>query len=778
MHPPAEHCPKCTLYHLNTFVPPSIPPVTELLIIGEAPGQDEVAQKKPFVGQAGQLLRNTLRIPSTIHPGEVGYINTVQCRPPKNRNPAPAEIAHCQPYTLSVIKSCYDNNPTLPVICVGAIAGQTFLQDVGRKGITKMRGYFYPFKNWPTRKALLTVHPSYVLRSRFFNPLIEQVFERDILKGIRPPKRAITDYHYNLEPGEWDTLYKILKIQPAIAVDIETSGLDPRTDTILGISFAWEKGKACAVDFSSFQAGGGLRLSQTRGGDSFFLIKDLLEDPNIIKVFQNGLFDIGFLEENGIDIKNYNFDTRYAHAITVPDGGEILQANSLRFMTSIYTDLPFYKQEFQDVYKNPGSVSRETLLALACYDTDATFRIYEQLKTELNTLKLNEYYNETLMPIIPTLQYMHLQGVRINTEQLDKIAEEAKPDLLRIDAKYPFNFASGKQLGDWLTEQGFKLMKTPKGIWQTTPESIQRGANKKRADHQEIIEDVLKYKDLFKLTTTYIKGLQKHIYGNRIHTSFDPVGTSTGRLSSSKPNLQNIPNRVRNVFVPDPLHTWVKVDYKSIELRVAALVFKEHELLKDLDNGIDIHDKLQAEIFNSDYAPTCKMQRRTAKAVVFGILYGRSARTLAIDFGIPIATASNWQYKVIDMYPMLRHTQNILVEQANQKGYMRSVFGNIRHAMKTTKLYNFPIQAGAAGVLNKAMGKIAEHLDILQPLLTVHDEINFQVPTIQLHSQISLICECMQLPIKELQDYQFPVEIEVGPNWKDVEEYTHEFKDT
>ena len=329
------------------------------------------------------------------------------------------------------------------------------------------------------------------------------------------------------------------------------------------------------------------------------------------------------------------------------------------------------------------------------------------------------------------------------------------------------NLNSTKQVAEFLIDEGVKLTKrTPKGSWKldedTLKELIDRRENQENA---ETLSLLLKYNDLKKLEGTYCTGLLKRLHAGRLHTSFS-IGPSTGRLASSDPNLQNIPEDIREVFLPDEGMRWVKADYSQVELYIAALEYDDAALLHNLQGGIDVHDHQQRLCFGVEYSPENKRQRRIAKTVIFGTLYGRGARAIAVAFGVSIEQAKKWQDAFFSAYPAIHDGQKKQLKETQKTGIVRSAFGNIRQTKEFTKVVNHPVQGGAAGVLCIALKNVGMYAHLLEPLLTVHDEIDFQVPLDMLEDSMKLIRACMSAPIPQYHQFKFPIDIEVGKSWK------------
>lgn len=753
--PMLKKCEKCPLVSLDQFVPAERPlQKPTLIVIAEAPGQTEVAKKRPLIGQAGSRFRRDL---SKIggNPLQCVMLNTVNCRPPNNSKPTAPMIRRCRQYVDSVL----EDYPDVPVLLLGDVAGKSFIVKDERFQITKDRGYAYDTSL--NREAFLTFHPSFINRCQYYDAVAVEVWEHDLRRAWQWATGQFkyqNEFDYRISAGSYDLLdycYGNVGREDALSVDIETTGLNPRSDKITGIAFCNKPNDAIACPWPIIQ------------NEVFDAIHKILGDSSLKKVFQNGLFDIEFLSVNGIHVRNYFFDTRYAHHCTLPDGSKYLKPHSLKFMNSLYTNLPPYKAEYTEIYGGTGNVDVDTVQELACHDTNATLQIYLCLKKEHETLDLKKYFHQVLMPAMPTINDMHIRGVRIGVDKLQAIRSQITPKLRQIESSFAgVNLNSPKQVVEYLKDVGVNLTKkTPTGNFKVDAavlqELIDREENQDTADDLSLL---LQYHDLKKIEGTYCTGLLKRLNGDRLHTSFS-IGPSTGRLASSDPNLQNIPEEIRSVFIPDENMYWAKADYKQVELYVAALEYKDDDLLSHLTGGADVHDRQQRLCFGNEYSKENKRQRRIAKTVIFGTLYGRGARAIAVVFGVPVELAKKWQDSFFNSYPKIKEGQQRQTREARKTGIIRSAFGNIRQTREYTKIVNHPIQGGAAGVLFVALKNVGEMNHTLMPLLTVHDEIDFQVPGDMIKDSTRMIRDCMSAPIPQYGQFQFPVDIEWGRSW-------------
>lgn len=733
-------CQRCPFDPCTQFVPTEgLLSQTKLVVIAEAPGEEEVKQQRPLIGPAGREFRQAAASVG-IDLTQCLLLNTVKCRPPNNKKPLKPHSEACRPYVEHIIAE----SGCKRLLLLGDVAMKAYIAGAttDHLKISEDRGYVYP-STMDGVDALLTFHPSFIRRVKNFEKVSQELWLHDLRRAWQWVNGLLVfkeDGHYCLKVFA-ESLAAAAEGQGIVAVDIETTGLNPQTDKILGIAFCFRKGHALSFDWP------------TPNNHVWFAIHDLLANDQIVKVFQNGLFDTSFLVQNGMTVNNYKFDTRYAMHITIPDAPQHLRTGSLKVMSSLYTDFGPYKHGFKEFYKTGKLPSDPAeLQRLACLDVDATLQVAEHLRKEVHELGLGHYMYDVLMPILPTLRDMYLRGIRVDTARLGRLQDELKPRVLNLEAKYPeLNLNSPSQIGKHLSNLGFTLPNNPTGTIR-----VDEAALRKWEDN-EIVADIMQHRRLSKTYKTFVKGIWNRLHGGRIHALLDPVGTATGRLSSSDPDMQNIPEEMRGVFIPDPGHIWAKADYSQIELHVAGLVYGDYALLRDLSDGVDVHQK-QADL--------CGIPRRKAKSIVFGVIYGRTPRAIALSFGILGSEAEKWHANVLRTYPDVRKGQERLLDKTKKLGYVETAFGNRRYTNEALKIINHPIQGGAAGIMNRALAKIAQ--TDLQPLTVVHDEIDFQVPTMSAPSHLKIITMLMSSAVVEYNGYCFPVGISCGANWGDL----------
>jgi len=535
--------------------------------------------------------------------------------------------------------------------------------------------------------------------------------------------------------------------------DSETTGLDPRKDKLIGISFALQPHEAWYVTLPPV-------LSPAEGPDDSELKKALepfkavFENEAIEKTGHNLKFDIAMLREAGIDVKGPLFDTMIAHYLLDPDqrhGLDRLAGSFLQYAPIPISALTGEKKKDQI---HMTEVPLDKLSDYACEDADITLQLRGVLEPLLQKNELTKSFEEIECPLIPVLIEMESNGIALDTSALEEISgklagqiEGVQKEIFEL-AGHEFNLNSPKQLGEVLFDEMHlveKPKKTKTGQYKTNEEELQKLA----ADH-EIVGKILDYRGATKLKSTYVDALPETISEKtgRVHTSFNQAVTTTGRLASSDPNIQNIPIRteqgqeIRRAFVAGGSEfTLLAADYSQIELRIMAHLSGDEGMKQAFINGEDIHTATAAKVFGVAPEEVTKEQRRRSKMVNFGIIYGISAFGLSQRLRIPRKEAAEIIENYFAQYPAVKAFMDSLIAGAKEKGYVETVTGRRRHIRDINSkngtvragaeryAINAPIQGSAADLIKIAMIRIGEMLrgKKTKLLLQVHDELVFDL---------------------------------------------------
>jgi DNA polymerase-1 len=580
-----------------------------------------------------------------------------------------------------------------------------------------------------------------------------------------------------------------LEEAPRFAFDTETTGLDPTLADMVGLSFAVRPGEGWYVPLAHRYLGAPEQLGP---GLVLERLRPLLTDAGKGKIAQNAKFDLLVLRRAGIEVKGLAFDTMIASYLANPaatsHGMDALAADLLGYKTITYSEMTGSGK------KQIGfaEVEVEKAVVYAAEDADITLRLAGKLEPMLGEAGQEKLFYEVEMPLVEVLADMEWSGVRIDPKFLGGLSKELETKLAALEKEIhqmaggPFNIGSPKQLGEVLFER-LKLTrgKKTKTGWSTDVEVLT-----KLAEEQPVAARLLDYRSLAKLKSTYTDALPKliHPQTGRLHTSFNQALTATGRLSSSEPNLQNIPirteegGRIREAFIPAEGNVLVSADYSQVELRILAHLAREAVLTESFEKGEDIHRRTASEIFGVFPEMVTAEMRRQAKTINFGIIYGMSDFGLAKALGIGRKEAQTFIDNYFARYPGVQVFMESKKEEARAKGYVTTLLGrrcavaeihspnrNIRDYAERNAI-NYPIQGSAADIIKVAMVRIHERLkkEGLQAkmVLQVHDELVFDVPQAELETVRELVRAEMEGAVE--LDVPLVVDIGVGKNWREA----------
>ena len=557
-----------------------------------------------------------------------------------------------------------------------------------------------------------------------------------------------TDYDYQLIDTE-DKINDFLRIiltKEILSLDTETTGTDAMSAELVGMSFSYKENQAFYVP-----------VPQDREGAQKIVdkFKPVFENEKSIKVGQNIKYDMIVLANYGVGIKGQMFDTMIAHYVLQPElhhGMDYLAEVYLKYDTIKIEELIGAKGKNQ---RNMRDLSPTDIYKYACEDADVTLKLKNILEKELETNGVKELFEEIEMPLVPVLAYIERNGVRINTEALKETSRhftirmrEIEEEIYKL-AGMEFNVSSPKQVGEVLFDRlkiVEKAKKTKTGQYVTSEEVLESLKGK----HQ-IVEKILDYRGLKKLLSTYVDALPELINPKtgRIHTSFNQTVTATGRLSSSNPNLQNIPVRdddgkeIRKAFIPDDGCEFFSADYSQIELRIMAHLSEDDNMIEAFREEQDIHAATAAKIYKINMDEVTREQRSKAKTANFGIIYGISVFGLAERLNVDRKEAKELIDGYFENYPKVKAYMDESIRSARDKGYIETIFKrkrylpdiNSRNAVvrgyAERNAINAPIQGSAADIIKVAMIRIYKRfMDEgikSKMILQVHDELNFSV---------------------------------------------------
>lgn len=573
-------------------------------------------------------------------------------------------------------------------------------------------------------------------------------------QDLDPALSAPGVYETILLPAQLDAWIERMRAVDEFAFDCETDNIDPMRANLVGLSFSTEPGKAAYLPLGHDYPGAPEQLDRTQ---SLAALAPLFADPAKKKLGQHGKYDLHVLRRHGVKVAGYADDTLLeSFVLTSGISRHDLDSLALRY-------LGYETVKYEDV-AGKGSksipfsaVSIEDATRYAAEDSDVTLRVHRVLAPKLAAeAGLSFVYRDIEMPLVPVLERVEANGVMIDADELRRQSADLSKRMLAAQQKATelvgraVNLDSPKQLGALLYDE-LKLpalVKTPSGQPSTNEEALEA-----IADQHELPRTILEYRALAKLRSTYTDKLADNVnpQTGRVHTSYHQAGAATGRIASSEPNLQNIPirtedgRRIRRAFVAPPGRKLVACDYSQIELRIMAHLSEDAGLLRAFESGVDIHRATAAEVFGRKLDEVTPNERRAAKAINFGLMYGMSAFGLARQLSIARGEAQDYIALYFSRYPGVRDFMERTRQQAREQGFVETVFGRrlyldyiqkgtaAQRASAERAAINAPMQGTAADIIKRAMVSIdawlADHRERALMILQVHDELVFESET-------------------------------------------------
>ena len=633
------------------------------------------------------------------------------------------------------------------------------------------------FKIFGTNSSPIEEKGAEVVQGDLFSETYNLESNKDSLNGSKSIYQRIESFE------ELKLLVEKMMKQEIVAFDTETEGLNALETDIVGISFSWQKGIGYYLP---------VKNNKSVHEKSFEILKPFFESTEIIKVGHNIKFDIQVLHKYNVKVSSPIYDTMVAHYLINPDMRHNLDTLSESYLnySPISIESLIGKKGKNQISMRDVSIDKIT--DYASEDADITLQLKSVFDKEIEVNNLGKIFYDIEIPMINVLSEMETEGIKIDTSYLEKLDKEFEEDLEKLKKEIfkksgeEFNLNSPKQLGEILFDK-LKLVSKPKktktGQYSTSEEVLSSLAN----DHK-IIEDILEWRSLDKLQNTYVKSLPNEVSSltNRVHSSFNQTVTTTGRLSSNNPNLQNIPIRtangqkIRRAFIPRGSdYILMAADYSQIELRVIASMSNEKNMIDAFVNNQDIHTMTASKIYNVDPENVTREQRGNAKTVNFGIIYGVSA------FGLSQQTDLNRSESKVMIdnyflnYPGLKKYMSDQIDFARNNGYVETIMGrrrylqninsqnNMLRSSSERNAINAPIQGSAADIIKIAMININSELKKQslksKMLLQVHDELVFDVHKSEKDQIKDIVKTTMESAVK--LKVPLKIDLEFGKNW-------------
>ncbi|HAU82320.1 DNA polymerase I [Stenotrophomonas sp. TWI1151] len=608
---------------------------------------------------------------------------------------------------------------------------------------------------------------------------------------VDPALSAPGEYEMVLTTEQLDAWVQRLADAELISFDTETDALDAMRANLVGISLAVEPGRAAYIPVGHDYPGAPAQLPREQ---VLAALRPALEDPSKKKLGQHGKYDLHVLRRHGVNLQGYHDDTML-ESFVLNSTATRHDMDSLAMRYLGYTTIKFEEVAGKGAKQISFSqVGLDEACRYAAEDADVTLRLHHALQPQLQaTPSLDSVYRDIEMPLVPVLTRIEANGVHIDMAELRRQSQDLGSRMLAAQQKATelagrtFNLDSPKQLQAVLFDelQLPALVKTPKGQPSTNEEALEA-----IAEQHELPRVILEYRGLAKLRSTYTDKLPEMINQDtgRVHTSYHQSGAATGRLSSSDPNLQNIPirtedgRRIRRAFVAPPGRKILACDYSQIELRIMAHLSEDPGLVRAFEQGVDVHRATAAEVFSRRLEEVTSNERRAAKAINFGLMYGMSAFGLARNLGIDRGQAQDYVALYFSRYPGVRDFMERMRQQARDQGYVETLFGrrlylndiNARNqglrAGAERAAINAPMQGTAADIIKRAMVKVdswlEDHGDQAKMILQVHDELVFETE--------SSFLDTLRLKVVELMssaaELRVPLVVDagVGDNWDEA----------
>ena len=634
------------------------------------------------------------------------------------------------------------------------------------------------------------------LREMEFNRLLSQVishYGEPIGKKIESKnstKFNLEQYKTILKIDELENWIKKIEEKGIVAVDTETDSLNPHEANLVGISLCYDEGVACYIPLQHSEQ---KILEKKTVLDK---LKNLLEDKSIKKIGQNIKFDYIIFLKNKIKLNSIEDTMLMSYVL---NAGK--HRHNMDSLSEIYLHhKPISFKEVAGTGKSQISFDKvgiKLATEYAAEDADVTFRLYSLFKERLGQEKLLKIYELFEKPLVNLLAQMEIEGIKIDSNFLNELSKKFDTKIKKLEkdifkeSKKEFNIGSPKQLGEILYNELkiAALKKTKKGGFATSATVLEDLAFK----GHKLPKLVLDWRQLTKLKNTYTDTLPEHVNSEtyRVHTSFLLAATTTGRLASSEPNLQNIPiktedgKEIRKAFVAEKNYTFISADYNQIEMRILADVADVKELKKAFKNNEDIHSLTASQVFNVPLSKINAETRRKAKAINFGIIYGISQYGLAKQISVSNQEASEFLKSYFDKFPEIKDYMNKTINFCRKSGYVSNIFGrrcyitgindknyNVRNFQERAAI-NAPIQGSAADIMRLAMIRIQQTLDKnssykTKMLLQIHDELVFETPKNEIQKITPIIKKIMS-DVSSSEHHQFstPLTVDINPgnNW-------------
>jgi DNA polymerase-1 len=762
----------------------------DIMILNEYPGLDEDSQGRAFEGSYARFIEKQIMKNAGISTKECFFDNAVKCRTPGNRKPSRKEVMNCRPYLEKTIEAV---KPKVIILMGNAALCSTVFLDKN-SGITRWRGkplWSREFNCW----MIATHGPDSLMADKRHNHWfkLEQTiadFKKAAqLSQTRPPDFEMPEYKALSTPSSITKYLRAAIDSGVVAVDLETDRFDPRNE-ILGMSLCFKSSNG--KYYPIYVAWNDIDEPE----ETSDLLHEMLESKDVQKLFQNVSFDRKFLHFHGYPLKGPVDDTMVmAHLLDENFSVGLKE----RTWTDLYFggyDIPLEKYKIEHKFTKNTSYKEipfDVMAPYAAYDTLATYMLYEEFLPRLEEEELLPLYSKISMPVRMVMTKAEINGIYVDMKQVAEVRARCEKAQKNLEKKIyelageEFNFMSTQQLAKKLFEEmgAPNLGRTKKGNWICDKNALKKAASgKKRNPATHIALAVMKYKYIEKAKGTYLGGAEKNVWDDgRIHSSYNSTGTVTGRVSNSNPCTHNIPKDklVRSLYGPSPGNVLVEADIKAAEMRTIAVESGDETLINIIESGQDIHNQTFNAMFDkpADYVPNDK-ERRIAKSINFGLIFGITAVGLSRRLGISIDQGQYFIDTYFKKFSGVAEWIRDTVKFAHEHGYVVSLFKRRRRLLEIEsdddyvmwraerQAMNSPIQSAAADYTYIGLIRVDTMLEKLKLrariIHTVHDCILVDTPVEEVAMVKKVIAKAFRTPVKAFP-MLMDVDIEEGSAW-------------
>lgn len=769
-----NRCTNCKHCETARFIrmPGDGPADAEMMIIGEAPGETEDETGRPFTGRTGKYLRRNMFLAAGIDESEVRITNAVRCRPKNNKTPSIRDIRACREHLISEVRKV---NPKVCVL-VGNVplASVLYLDKV--QGINKWHGkvlWSRELNCW----VVPTYHPSGVLREKNMGSMYRHKLAVDDLELAvqvmtrKPNFPALPKAQLLKTPEQLQSYLRVVLQRKIVSVDLETDRFDPRND-ILGVSMCFKKGGKywpVYIEWKTLQ----------RDGANWNLFRELMASKTVVKLTWNMGFEEKFLRFHKAPIGGIDYDVMIAAHLLDENFSAGLKENTWRYLGFGGYDLALDKYKVEHKFTKTTSYKKiplEILWKYGAMDALATFMLWEKFELRLEEEGMTHLFKDILCPARRVMVDAECTGFPVDLIHAADLKKRCEKSLEVLEQKIyeiagrKFNIRSGRELATILFDElGLKSYSmTATGQRSTDKDALAYVAKQKKSG-AKLAKCLVNYKYVQKMLKTYITPAQKWMWNDdgKVHSSFNMVGTVTGRTSNSNPCTHNIPKDklIRSMYCASPGNVLIEADLKAAELRVLAMMSGEPVLLDAFARGIDPHDQTYRTMFDKSetYKPS-QTERDLAKRTGFGLVYGISPQGLARTANVSVEKAENFMKRYFDRLPAVKKFMRQLVRDARKLGYVVSIFGRKRRLPDihsddeqvvrrvARQAQNAPIQTGSAEytyILLIRVSRMLKKSGLLAKIIhTVHDCLIVDTPENEVEEVTALIEEQSAKPVK------------------------------